>query len=294
MACGVPPKCLIAQIVHSDIIFSYSDGKIVVEPGAAPGVATGEFPADGFFRQFATNPGFSSENDVGYGINPSDTIVYNVMDDLQFWNGSNFESPAVNTQIRIENNGSADTVVHGASGTLLGDFSPLENGVGQADGSGDFHSHVDFFLEPNDASPPPEFGAYGLKLSLSTSATGIEESDPFFVAFNFGLSNQAFVDAVQQYAALLSSNLDGDFDRDGNVDGQDFLSWQRGEVTNPPSGPDLLAWQDNYGMNSNMLASVGTAVPEPTAGLLVSISSVWVLLTRYPLRNRTISKKLDP
>jgi hypothetical protein len=290
----IPSNELHAQIVHSDIRFSYSADQIVVETGAAPGVASGDFPVDGFFRQFETNPGFASENDIGFGINPGDTIVYNVLDDLLFWNGSDFGSPAVNTQIRIENNGSAETLVHGASGTLPGGFAPLSNGVGQADGSGDFHSHVDFFLEPNDASPPPEFGAYGLKLSLSTSAMGIAESDSFFVAFNFGLDDQAFTEAVQQYSLLLSPSLAGDFDDDGDADGQDFFSWQRGEVTNPPAAADLLDWIDHYGIDSGLLVSTNLAVPEPSTGLIVLTSSVCVLFIRQPLRNRIPTSKRDP
>ena len=281
---GFHPSEVAAQTAHSDIVFSYSAGHVVIDPGATPGVATGEFPVDGFFSQFESNPGFASENDVGFVINPGDIIAYSVLDDLHFWNGSNFASPTANTQIRIENNGSADTIVHGASGTLQGGFAPLDNGIGQADGIGDFHSHVDFFLEPNDGSPPPAFGVYGLKLSLSTSFIDVADSEPFFIAFNFGLDSQGFTDAVQQYASLLAPSLDGDFDSDGDVDGQDFLSWQTGGVTNPPSGIDLLAWQDNYGTNSGMPSIASIAVPESTTGLLVLIGSTVVLLNRYPLQ----------
>jgi hypothetical protein len=49
----------------------------------------------------------------------------------------------------------------------------------------------------------------------------------------------------------------GDFDGDGDVDGRDFLTWQR----NPGIG-DLADWQNNYGAGS--LGAV-TAVPEPGA-----------------------------
>lgn len=280
LAFAVHPTKLCAQVVHSDINFSYSGGQIVVDTGATSGVATGDFPVDGFFSQFETNPGFASEGDVGFGINPNDTIAYNVLDNLLLWDGSNFVTPAANTQIRIENNGSAaDTVIHSSSGTQPGAFGPLANGVGQADGNGDFHSHVSFFLEPNNGSPSPDFGVYGLKFSLSTNAAGIADSDPFFAVFNFGLSEQMFADAIQQYASLLVPSIDGDFNNDGNVDGQDFLAWQRGEVTNPPNNADLLAWINNYGTSSTLLASSITAVPEPTTGVLVLISSVWGLLT---------------
>jgi hypothetical protein len=53
----------------------------------------------------------------------------------------------------------------------------------------------------------------------------------------------------------------GDFDEDGDVDGRDFLEWQRGNSPNPLSSGDLSDWQNNYGAGS--LAAT-TAVPEPS------------------------------
>ncbi|MEO2046190.1 MAG: hypothetical protein ABGX16_06405 [Pirellulales bacterium] len=59
-------------------------------------------------------------------------------------------------------------------------------------------------------------------------------------------NNQAW--AVLDHASvfalgLLTDEPSGDFDRDGDVDGADFLKWQRGEVTDPPSAFDLDVWQ---------------------------------------------------
>ena len=55
--------------------------------------------------------------------------------------------------------------------------------------------------------------------------------------------------------------LAGDFDGDGDVDGRDFLLWQRN-----PSVGNLADWQANFGTGSPIAANV--AVPEPTAWLL--------------------------
>ncbi len=63
-------------------------------------------------------------------------------------------------------------------------------------------------------------------------------------------------------------DLPGDFNFDDDVDGRDFLLWQRGGSPNPLSGSDLVTWQANYGTGS-LLASV--AVPEPSAILLLLI-----------------------
>jgi hypothetical protein len=59
-----------------------------------------------------------------------------------------------------------------------------------------------------------------------------------------------------------SSSMDtgGDFDGDGDVDGRDFLAWQRGESPDPFSADDLADWQTSYGAGT--LISV-TVVPEP-------------------------------
>ncbi|NOY40572.1 MAG: PEP-CTERM sorting domain-containing protein [Planctomycetes bacterium] len=60
----------------------------------------------------------------------------------------------------------------------------------------------------------------------------------------------------------------GDFDGDGDVDGFDFLKWQRGETSSPLSEQDLSDWEENFGtLNSG--ATAATAVPEPSTLLLL-------------------------
>jgi pectinesterase len=58
-----------------------------------------------------------------------------------------------------------------------------------------------------------------------------------------------------------------DFNDDGDVDGQDFLVWQRGESPNPGSASDLALWQEQYGAAGDM-ASV--AIPEPASWLIAT------------------------
>ncbi len=72
----------------------------------------------------------------------------------------------------------------------------------------------------------------------------------------------------------------GDFDNDGDVDGRDFLLWQRGGSPSFLSAGDLADWQTNYGAGA--LHAV-TAVPEPAAfGLLVAAISVCGIRRRLP------------
>lgn len=60
------------------------------------------------------------------------------------------------------------------------------------------------------------------------------------------------------------TSLAGDFDNDGDVDGRDFLVWQRN-----PSVGDLADWQAGYGVASSL--SVRVAVPEPASVFLLSL-----------------------
>lgn len=75
---------------------------------------------------------------------------------------------------------------------------------------------------------------------------------------------------VSEIAAL---GLPGDFDADTDVDGDDFLLWQRG-----PTGLSLTDWQSNYGTGTTT-ASV-TAVPEPGSALLLVLGSLALLQRR--------------
>jgi hypothetical protein len=60
----------------------------------------------------------------------------------------------------------------------------------------------------------------------------------------------------------------GDFDGDGDVDGRDFLIWQRGGSPIAKSAGDLADWQTNYGVGATAGLS-STAVPEPGALVLL-------------------------
>ena len=60
-----------------------------------------------------------------------------------------------------------------------------------------------------------------------------------------------------QLEVIAATSSPGDFDLDGDVDGRDFLAWQR-----DPGVGDLADWQANYGNNA---PSAAVSVPEPGA-----------------------------
>lgn len=74
--------------------------------------------------------------------------------------------------------------------------------------------------------------------------------------------------------------LPGDFDLDGDVDGRDFLVWQRNT-----SVGDLADWQANYGVE--MLAEVEDSpsrlpsVPEPSTLLVLGLGSLAMRMGRF-------------
>ncbi|MCA9261402.1 MAG: hypothetical protein KDA61_19435, partial [Planctomycetales bacterium] len=55
----------------------------------------------------------------------------------------------------------------------------------------------------------------------------------------------------------------GDFDADGDVDGADFLTWQRGQSSTPGSWDDFLAWEASFGYFASS-EQLLTSVPEPS------------------------------
>ncbi|QEG36464.1 PEP-CTERM sorting domain-containing protein [Bythopirellula goksoeyrii] len=69
-----------------------------------------------------------------------------------------------------------------------------------------------------------------------------------------------------------------DYDGDGDVDGNDFLFWQRGNSTNAGSPADLQLWQQQYG--TNPLVAAVAAVPEPTSLVLLSLCGAASLALR--------------
>jgi hypothetical protein len=75
-----------------------------------------------------------------------------------------------------------------------------------------------------------------------------------------------------------STTLDGDFNDDEVVDGQDFLLWQRGESPNFMSSGDLADWRANFGAGAATVAA--SVVPEPASLGLVGMALSAALLIR--------------
>jgi hypothetical protein len=92
--------------------------------------------------------------------------------------------------------------------------------------------------------------------------------------------NVVYLPTILQLTVVSAPMLPGDFDEDGDVDGRDFLIWQR----NPAVG-DLSDWQANYGVGALSAlfggppAEAGTSVPEP-AGIALLLSMLCCMIPR--------------
>ena len=73
----------------------------------------------------------------------------------------------------------------------------------------------------------------------------------------------------------------GYFDGDRDVDGNDFLTWQRGESPIPLSQSDLEVWQANFGRRSQSGDRCLNRVPEPTTGLMLMLGMASLLFRRH-------------
>jgi hypothetical protein len=108
------------------------------------------------------------------------------------------------------------------------------------------------------------------------------------LAFSTNFSPHSF--SRNPLAAEVAGNAD--FDGDGDIDGRDFLAWQRGESPDPLSSTDLARWQASYSVVSlppflPPPFALNFVVPEPSTGLL--LLSVVLLRLRITHRRRIVS-----
>jgi acetyl esterase/lipase len=152
-----------------------------------------------------------------------------------------------------------------------------------------------------DADDPPMFIAHGnqdtlvpmnqsVRLSSALDAVQVENVMRVVAGAGHGFGSQSATVDAEAIAFLVDQLMQpaGDYDRDGDVDGDDFLLWQReiGEAADPKgSGPDgnsdgridgedLPIWLDHYGERE--LDLLATQVPEPTSLIVAVWAASWL------------------
>jgi hypothetical protein len=129
--------------------------------------------------------------------------------------------------------------------------------------SGTYIIPTNIMNDANGSGPLDEVGlqpsgVLGIGIATNTDGPGLYQIDNFRVIIE------------------VPPTQPGDFDVDGDVDGRDFLLWQR----NPAIGL-LSDWQANYGFNGGGLQTVidveeflsATSVPEPGSLLLLTLAA---------------------
>lgn len=114
---------------------------------------------------------------------------------------------------------------------------------------------------------------------LGSSVFGAEREESLGNAFQVGGAETLtfqYRDAIsgaisEGNVVYVTTGPDGDFDNDGDIDGADFLVWQRTDG----SAAGLSAWQSSYGAGT---LAAATAVPEPATWLLAAaMAMAWVV-----------------
>ncbi|QEG33579.1 hypothetical protein [Bythopirellula goksoeyrii] len=138
-------------------------------------------------------------------------------------------------------------------------------------------SGVDLELKPWNGFQPQVGDTFEL-LRSSQSLLGAFDDvliDPYFQSLGIGFDLEYSPNSLSVVA--VSAGLSGDFDADGDVDGRDFLAWQR-----DPSVGDLADWQANYGAESS-LENIA-AIPEPAGGLLLAVATLTAFVRQRPVQ----------
>jgi phospholipase/lecithinase/hemolysin len=143
---------------------------------------------------------------------------------------------------------------------LSTELESLETDLGVTIFQYDFSSFVQDVIED-----PTSFGL--INVTDTAFSNGVVVSNPNeYLYWDTDHFTTTFYTMMGQRAASL---VVADFDVDGDTDGNDFLTWQRGEVFIPLSQSYLDAWQTNFGITS--ASTVTATIPEPTTLLLAML-----------------------
>ncbi|MEM8946825.1 MAG: hypothetical protein AAGD11_16745 [Planctomycetota bacterium] len=162
-----------------------------------------------------------------------------------------------------------------------------------ADGD-DFLLNDPLVITDNGGSPTQ---LSNLFQTLTSSIAGVGDTltIQLSAAADGGSEVFAFDNIVIEGITILAE--DADFDQDGDVDGADFLVWQRGVGTGTSladgdangdgqvDGSDLAVWQSQYANTALMAQQAVAAVPEPTTTALM-VSALSLVLTGRRVANR--------
>jgi hypothetical protein len=210
------------------------------------------------------NPGLTP---IAGGYSGSQIVSINESGDVAFVNQNS-------TAVQVFHNGSVQTIAGTADGfNLIFQGQQFINNAGAVVFAGNVVEHegnpVDWngvFSGPDPLDDRVLLHGDSLYGKTVTDLTLLDLNNNGQILMQVGLSGP------ENWRGLVLATpvaIPGDFDLDEDVDGRDFLIWQR----NPSIG-DLEDWQTNYGVGE--LAANSVAVPEPSGFLLLNFGLVFI------------------
>lgn len=225
--------------------------------------------------------------------------------------GASVYNPAVGTDTRwlpglIRHGTVADNKVSRIEGGALASLSGYGEGVGPATASNDglYESDAGFLFAAVDFAVVNASATSTVSIAvghnLLSDAEGIADGTIFFGADDGPISITSGASGATIDLSLTPRPLHpSDFEPDGEVDGADQVTWQRGAGTSTGAtrsqgdadsdgavdGDDLALWEAQYGTVPTQTTSVAAAAPEPTT-LVCALLSCGMFAASRPCRLR--------
>ncbi|MBA3482880.1 MAG: hypothetical protein H0T51_13810, partial [Pirellulales bacterium] len=145
-------------------------------------------------------------------------------------------------------------------------------------------------LNWSSAAADPNFHATNLNETVLLSLNNPANAGPAVFRFKYTGTDNWFW-AFDNLKIGTASTNDADFDNDGDVDGADFLTWQRGLGTGTTNAQgnadgdsdvdaaDLAVWKSMFGQ-TGLASAAGAPVPEPAGLCLSALALVAASLAR--------------
>lgn len=212
--------------------------------------------------------------DEGVMINESTSI-------LNFQGGNAYNTPLTNEGLMaiLEQDGDAtvqiDSFTQTAVGTLILDLGGnLAGEFDVLDVTGDATLAGIIDIDLISGFVPVLGDSFEILTTPNGTITGVFDTTdlPALAGLEFDVVYNS--QSVVLEVVMSAGGLTGDFDSDGDVDGADFLKWQRGESPDPLSATDLADWENNFGAPS-ALGGSSTTVPEPATAIILALAMLF-------------------
>jgi endo-1,4-beta-xylanase len=136
---------------------------------------------------------------------------------------------------------------------------------------------------------------WNTQLTTTVGPDGTINFDGFWGDYEITIDGETFPLTLNKgnfdYSLIVEESLAGDFDFDGDVDGRDFLAWQRGESLNPFSAEDLADWHAAFNVGS-LAASMNIPEPNSIVIMVVSTSLLGLSLRTRKFIDRHLAKSI--